>query len=116
VRRLASCARGISGASALLHLFAPQAAGGCVCPCGCVKGAGVGHMGGKKAVERVHVPVSIALMPRCAVPSLFLIPSLNRPCDALRRSPSAGRGCGMARLLRQRSAREEAEIGTSAMK
>jgi hypothetical protein len=28
--------------------------GVCVCPCGCVKGAGVGGMNDKKAIERVH--------------------------------------------------------------
>ncbi len=34
--------------------------GVCVCPCGCVKGAGVGGLNDKKAVERVREPVCIA--------------------------------------------------------
>jgi hypothetical protein len=31
--------------------------GVCVCPCGCVKGAGVGGLNDKKAIERVRLPI-----------------------------------------------------------
>ena len=45
--------------------------GVCVCPCGCVKGAGVGGLNDKKAIERVSFDYLVCNVPLCFISILF---------------------------------------------